>query len=80
MRKSVRKPEATYYRLLEVAEERGVSLRQLALRAGVTEPRVRAIAHNRGGNVTVLTLEKLALVLGVPVSELLTTTPLEVAV
>ncbi len=56
----------------EIAQQKGVSQRQLALRSGVDINRVRTIfRHPTKTVVTTETLDKLARVLGVDVSELI---------
>lgn len=59
----------------EVAEQRGMSQRQLFLRSGVDIRTVRKIFHNPEAVVTVETLARLARVLDVDVSELIESTP-----
>jgi transcriptional regulator with XRE-family HTH domain len=55
----------------EIAEQKGISQRQLFLRSGVDIRTVRRIWHDPHAGVTVETLAKLARVLGVDVSELI---------
>ena len=70
------------FRIKEAAAQHGLSLRQLARQSGVSESRVRMLANNRQARgVNLETLQKLAAVLHIRVSELLVEDdPLEVAV
>jgi transcriptional regulator with XRE-family HTH domain len=55
----------------EIAEQKGISQRQLFLRSGVDIRTVRRIWHDPHAGMNVETLAKLAKVLGVDVSELI---------
>ncbi len=55
----------------EVAEQKGMSQRQLSLRSGITIKNVQKIFRRPTSNVTTETLDKLARVLGVDASELI---------
>ena len=55
----------------EVAQQKGVSQRQLSLRSGVTIKNIQKIYRRPYSIVTTETLDKLAQVLGVDVSELI---------
>lgn len=57
------------YQVKEVAARQGYTLRELADKTGLSEPRLRAIANNRVNNVTVGTLEIIAAELKVPLRE-----------
>lgn len=59
----------------EVAQQKGVSQRQLYLRSGVDINIIRRIYRNPGANITIETLGKLAKVLEVDVSELIESVP-----
>ena len=59
----------------EVAQQKGMSQRQLFLRSGVDIRTVRRIFQDPGAVVTVETLAKLAKVLEVDVSELIESVP-----
>lgn len=59
----------------EVAQQKGISQRQLFLRSGIDITIVRRIFHDPHTNLTVLTLARLAKVLQVDVSELIESTP-----
>lgn len=58
-------------KIKEIAEQQGISQRQMSLRSGVDINTVRRIFHNPTTIVTTETLGKLARVLGVDVSALI---------
>jgi DNA-binding Xre family transcriptional regulator len=62
-------------KIKEVAASKGISQRQLSLRSGVDINTVRRIHRNPYTIVTTETLDKLARVLKVDVSELIESTP-----
>jgi transcriptional regulator with XRE-family HTH domain len=62
-------------KIKEIAQEKKMSLRQLAKRSEVDINRVRDLMRNPYLNVTTITLQKLADVLGVDVSELIESVP-----
>ncbi len=55
----------------EIATQKGISQRQLSLRSGVTIKNIQKIYRRPYSIVTTETLDKLAQVLGVDVSELI---------
>ena len=62
-------------KIKEVAQQKGMSQRQLYLRSGVDIKTIQRIFRNPATVVTTETLGKLAKVLGVDVSELIESTP-----
>lgn len=62
-------------KIKETMQEKKMSLRQLAKRSEVDINRVRDLMRDPFQNVTTITLQKLADVLGVDVSELLESVP-----
>lgn len=59
----------------EVALAKGISQRQLSIRSGIDLKNVQKIYRRPTSNVTTYTLDKIAKVLGVDVSELLESVP-----
>lgn len=59
----------------EVAQQKGISQRQLSLRSGVDDNTVRKIFQRPTSIVTTETLDKFAKVLGVDASELIESVP-----
>ena len=55
----------------EVAQQKGISQRQLSLRSRITIKNIQKMFRHPMSNVTTETLDKLARVLGVDVSELI---------
>jgi transcriptional regulator with XRE-family HTH domain len=62
-------------KIKEIAQEKGVSLRKLANRSEVDINRIRDLMRDPYLNATTYTLQKLATVLGVDVSELIESVP-----
>jgi transcriptional regulator with XRE-family HTH domain len=58
------------YQIGKVAAEEGMTIYRLARKAGVNEARLRLIVNNRVENVTVRTLEQIAIALGRPLAEI----------
>jgi transcriptional regulator with XRE-family HTH domain len=58
------------YRIKDVAQERNISLRAIAVRGRLSETRVRDVANNRVDNVTVRFLEAIAAGIGCPFGEI----------
>lgn len=59
-------------RLKSFLQERGMSMRELSLRAGLNETAVKAIVHGKSESPRGKTLTALASILDIPVNELLT--------
>ena len=57
------------FAIKQAAERKGVTLKDLAERGGLSESRVRAAANNRIDNVTLYFLEVIAATLDVPLKE-----------
>ena len=66
---------AVHLKVKEIAQQKGVSQRQLYLRSGVDINIIRRVFRDPNANVTIETLGKLADVLEVDVSELLESVP-----
>lgn len=68
-----RREDACMYRLKvrEVAVQKKMSQRQLFLKSGVDIRTIRKIFHDEHSNVNTQTLDSLALVLGVSISDLI---------
>ncbi len=74
-RKGILSRMKTRLRVKEVASEKGISLTKLSQRSEVAYNTVRRIWRDPNTDVTLSTLQRLADVLGVEVSELLTSVP-----
>jgi len=62
-------------RVKEVAQQKGMSQRQLVLRSGLDIRIVQRVLRNSNTNVTLATLDKLAKALGVDAVELIESVP-----
>ena len=62
-------------KIKEIAQQKGMSQRQLSLRSGVDINTVRKLIQYPFSNVTTETLDKFAKVLGVDASELIESVP-----
>jgi transcriptional regulator with XRE-family HTH domain len=64
-----------YCRIREVAEQQGLTITQLAKRAGVSASTVRNLWHNPHHNFKISILDKLVGALQVPIRELISSVP-----
>jgi transcriptional regulator with XRE-family HTH domain len=62
-------------RVKEVANQKGISQRQLVLRSGLDIRIVQRVMRNPHANITLATLDRLAQALGVDASELIVSVP-----
>jgi transcriptional regulator with XRE-family HTH domain len=62
-------------RVKEVANQKGISQRQLVLRSGLDIRIVQRVLRNPKANITLATLDRLAQALGVDASELIESVP-----
>lgn len=58
------------YRVREICEERGITIKGLAYKAGLSRRAVHDIYHNNNVRVELATLESLAKALGVTIDDL----------
>lgn len=62
-------------KIKDVAQQKGISQRQMILHSGLDTRIVKKCMHNPHANITLETLDKFALFLGVPAQDLIESVP-----